>query len=199
MSEERVARTVAGGTELRPRLAASTAGLTHSTDVKIQRHDRSGKRIEGRQGNLGRHRARLLVRSEKGIAHPVHHGPHGRKVDGDLIGEPVESRRQSPDAAGGRSLFVLESTGGFTAHVCLAPLGTIGTTSQLVKASSRCYDPVFAMQPKECPVCGESMHLVDRELSDRVPGTSEWKKRKISEWVCPECEHFEEADPADLV
>ena len=53
------------------------------------------------------------------------------------------------------------------------------------------------MQPKDCPQCGETMRLVERELTDRVPGTPAIKKRKVIEWVCPECDHFEEADPED--
>jgi hypothetical protein len=47
---------------------------------------------------------------------------------------------------------------------------------------------------KECPLCGESMRRKDMELVDVVPGTAEVKKRKMSEWVCPECEYFEEIE-----
>ena len=50
------------------------------------------------------------------------------------------------------------------------------------------------MEHKDCPLCGETMHLKQREVTDRVPGTSETKSRKVSEWVCPECDYFEEAD-----
>ena len=53
------------------------------------------------------------------------------------------------------------------------------------------------MPAKECPLCGEMMRRVDREIVDRVPGTSELKQRRISEWVCPECEYFEEDDVDD--
>jgi hypothetical protein len=49
-------------------------------------------------------------------------------------------------------------------------------------------------QVKECPLCGESMRRKDMELVDIVPGTTEAKKRKVSEWVCPECEYFEEIE-----
>lgn len=55
-------------------------------------------------------------------------------------------------------------------------------------------DPMLS---KDCPHCGETMGLVERELTDRIPGTSETKKRKVIEWVCPECDHFEEAEPED--
>jgi rubrerythrin len=47
---------------------------------------------------------------------------------------------------------------------------------------------------RECPLCGETMRLHERELSERVPGTSEFKTRKTFEWVCPECDYFEDFD-----
>jgi transposase len=47
---------------------------------------------------------------------------------------------------------------------------------------------------KECPLCGESMRRKDMELTDLVPGTAEARKRKVSEWVCPDCEYFEEIE-----
>jgi len=48
---------------------------------------------------------------------------------------------------------------------------------------------------KECPLCGENMRRKDMELVDVVPGTAEAKRRKVSEWVCPECDYFEEVEP----
>lgn len=47
---------------------------------------------------------------------------------------------------------------------------------------------------KECPMCGETMRLQGREIIDRVPGTSQTKSTKFREWVCPECDYFEDAD-----
>jgi transposase len=47
---------------------------------------------------------------------------------------------------------------------------------------------------KECPMCGETMRLKEREVIDRVPGTSQTKSTKFREWVCPECDYFEDAD-----
>lgn len=47
---------------------------------------------------------------------------------------------------------------------------------------------------KECPLCGERMRRKDMELVDLLPGTSEVKRRKVSEWVCPECDYFEEIE-----
>jgi hypothetical protein len=50
------------------------------------------------------------------------------------------------------------------------------------------------MAAKECPMCGEFMRLRDRETVDRVPGTTQTRTSKFREWVCPECDYFEEAE-----
>lgn len=50
------------------------------------------------------------------------------------------------------------------------------------------------MAVKECPMCGETMRRQEREIVDRVPGTSQVKRTKLVEWVCPECDYFEEAE-----
>ena len=53
------------------------------------------------------------------------------------------------------------------------------------------------MPNRECPMCGEAMTLVQRQLSDSIPGTEEVKATAVTEWTCPECEYFEEADGTD--
>jgi hypothetical protein len=47
---------------------------------------------------------------------------------------------------------------------------------------------------KDCPLCGERMRRKDLELVDFIPGTAEEKRKKLSEWVCPECDYFEELE-----
>jgi acetone carboxylase gamma subunit len=47
---------------------------------------------------------------------------------------------------------------------------------------------------RECPLCGESMRLVERQTADRIVGTSDFKVKSAWEWVCPECDFFEEAE-----
>jgi len=54
------------------------------------------------------------------------------------------------------------------------------------------------MVDKECPMCGETMRVREGDVTERVPGTSETKTRKFHEWVCPECDYFEEEDAEDL-
>ena len=46
---------------------------------------------------------------------------------------------------------------------------------------------------KECPMCNEPMRLVVRERSATIPGTGQAVKREEREWVCPECDYFEDA------
>jgi hypothetical protein len=43
-------------------------------------------------------------------------------------------------------------------------------------------------------MCGEFMRLVTRETVTRVPGTSQDVKTTSREWVCSECDYFEEDD-----
>lgn len=38
------------------------------------------------------------------------------------------------------------------------------------------------------------MRLTLHEVSDTVPGTDQRTTRNIREWVCPECDYWEEAE-----
>lgn len=51
----------------------------------------------------------------------------------------------------------------------------------------------------ECPMCSEYMRLRDVEEVHRIPGTMQESRRLIAEWVCPECDYYEEADPTSFV
>ena len=50
------------------------------------------------------------------------------------------------------------------------------------------------MPGKDCPMCGEPMRLREQEITSRVPGTSQVLTSKHREWVCPECDYFEEEE-----
>ena len=50
------------------------------------------------------------------------------------------------------------------------------------------------VETRDCPQCGEKMRRKDMEVVEYVPGTTEPKRRRSSEWVCPECDHFEEVE-----
>ena len=48
---------------------------------------------------------------------------------------------------------------------------------------------------KECPLCGEAMRLHAREIMER-PGMNSAGKL-LREWICPECDYFEEAEAGE--
>lgn len=50
---------------------------------------------------------------------------------------------------------------------------------------------------KECPLCGERMRLHTREVTDAIPGQSAGTVHAVREWVCPECDYFEEAEDGE--
>jgi YgiT-type zinc finger domain-containing protein len=47
---------------------------------------------------------------------------------------------------------------------------------------------------KECPLCGGTMQLHERKSMPSTPGAA---VRTSREWVCPDCDHFEEAGEDD--
>jgi hypothetical protein len=47
---------------------------------------------------------------------------------------------------------------------------------------------------KECPLCGGTMTLHESKTVTRVPGNPKATERLSKEWVCPDCDYFEEAD-----
>lgn len=51
---------------------------------------------------------------------------------------------------------------------------------------------------KECPLCGETMHLRVNECLERLPATGETKRVTVREWICAECDFFEEAEENDV-
>ena len=51
------------------------------------------------------------------------------------------------------------------------------------------------MAGRDCPMCGETMQLNEKELpTENVPGTPQAAVTKIREWVCPECDYFEDVE-----
>ena len=43
-------------------------------------------------------------------------------------------------------------------------------------------------------MCGGTMTLKTAETTVRVPGNPAPSKRNATEWVCPDCDYFEEVD-----
>jgi C4-type Zn-finger protein len=47
---------------------------------------------------------------------------------------------------------------------------------------------------KECPLCGGTMKLQERKSMSPTPGAV---VQTSQEWVCPDCDYFEEAGEDD--
>jgi predicted RNA-binding Zn-ribbon protein involved in translation (DUF1610 family) len=47
---------------------------------------------------------------------------------------------------------------------------------------------------RECPLCGEMMRRHERTVIDRVVGSTEERTSTYAEWVCPDCDYFEEVE-----
>lgn len=50
------------------------------------------------------------------------------------------------------------------------------------------------MAARDCPMCGETMRVRERETTNRVPGTPQTRTERFREWVCPECDYFEDVE-----
>jgi rubredoxin len=47
---------------------------------------------------------------------------------------------------------------------------------------------------KECPMCGGTMKVRQNQSVVRVPGNPGATTRISREWVCPDCDYFEDAE-----
>jgi uncharacterized protein with PIN domain len=47
---------------------------------------------------------------------------------------------------------------------------------------------------KECPLCGGTMRVCERQNVVRVPGNPNATTHVSREWVCPDCDYFEEVE-----
>ena len=47
---------------------------------------------------------------------------------------------------------------------------------------------------RDCPLCGETMRLTTRERAERLPGAGQTTTRTVREWICPECDYWEESE-----
>ena len=46
-------------------------------------------------------------------------------------------------------------------------------------------------------MCGETMRLNVRDVRDAMPGGGQAGVRVAREWVCPECDYFEETETGE--
>jgi len=50
------------------------------------------------------------------------------------------------------------------------------------------------MLAKECPLCGSTMRLKETEAVVQIHGNPKPSTRRAREWVCPDCDYFEDAE-----
>jgi len=50
---------------------------------------------------------------------------------------------------------------------------------------------------RECPLCGGTMQLHEGQSTTPIPGAAKPTVQANREWVCPECDYFEEAGDDD--
>ena len=46
-------------------------------------------------------------------------------------------------------------------------------------------------------MCGETMRLEERVRVLTIPGAQQTVEKKLTEWICPECDYFEDVDEDD--
>ena len=51
-----------------------------------------------------------------------------------------------------------------------------------------------ATPTRECPLCGGTMQLKITQTVVRVPGNPTGTTKSTREWVCPDCDYFEEVE-----
>jgi transposase len=49
-------------------------------------------------------------------------------------------------------------------------------------------------EQRECPLCGAMMRLEITQAVTQIPGNRKPSVRPHREWICPDCDNFEEAD-----
>jgi transposase len=49
-------------------------------------------------------------------------------------------------------------------------------------------------EQRECPLCGSAMRLKETEVVSQIPGNPKSTRRPHREWICPDCDNFEDAD-----
>ena len=49
-------------------------------------------------------------------------------------------------------------------------------------------------EARECPLCGCTMRLKHGRQIVHLPGNPDGTTQRTAEWVCPDCDYFEEAE-----
>ena len=171
---------------------SAAARHTHAANRHVDGHRDTVKRFARRQVQLGGQLAAMIVIGgrDEACAHALDGPVQRRKIDRDLVVEPsVRARKRHREHAFRGAAVVTRANGVVPHRLSYDRVATAGCQGERRVLASRA-----TMDQRECPVCGERMRLQTREQTDRVPGTREVKTKAVREWVCPECDHFEEVE-----
>jgi len=47
---------------------------------------------------------------------------------------------------------------------------------------------------RECPMCGGTMRFRESQTIVQIPGNPKPTTRTLREWICPDCDYFEELE-----
>jgi rubrerythrin len=144
--------------------------------------------LVGRNRNLGGGDRRCLLRLDMIATEVLDRRTRRWKINRDFVGQRSPIRALVRHERFERDSRCVGTSG--TKHLA----ATIEAALEVVKDRKCVYD---AAMPKECPMCGEFMRLVTRESVSRVPGSAQEVKTSVREWVCPDCDYFEDAETND--
>src|SRR5258705_2572079 len=192
MTELTIARAAAEDTRFGPGLAAAAADLARAAQRNFERNHGAAPGFAARHRNFGR--VRVVTPgafAEERIADTRHEIADRRKVDRDLIGKTIV-----------RPLGVV--THGLVRQIQLHPpffRQPNKDTERVSRLSRHRTDanvtrimPEESGPTRECPMCGCTMQLKKRETVVHLPGNPSGTKSKAAEWVCPDCDYFEELE-----
>lgn len=173
----------------------------------FERHDETLARLENGQAQFGGKHIAADAFAEKFVANALDHVIDRRKVDRDFVGEALlgHTRRSHGVPRHGQRAM----TEGARLHE-----NTLHDRSRVSRLSRRHTDgslrmnglatcpvavPGFARHEvmagdRECPLCGTAMRLKESDQVVRIPGNPQLSSKRTREWVCPECDYFEEAE-----
>jgi rubredoxin len=49
-------------------------------------------------------------------------------------------------------------------------------------------------ETRDCPLCGGTMRLRRAKTAAHIPGQLKPTAQTVVEWICPDCDYFEEAE-----
>jgi hypothetical protein len=173
----------------------------------LERHDKALARLSNGQPQFGGKHIAADAFAEKFVANALDHVIDRGKVDRDFVGEALlgHTRRSHGVPRHGQRVMtegarLHENTLHDRSRVSrLSRRDTDGSLRMNGGATSAATVPGFDRHEvmagdRECPLCGTTMRLKESDDVVQIPGNPQLSSKRTREWVCPECDYFEEAE-----